>query len=44
MPRKENWDRRADKEYLRREKVQERLQAKATKSRERAEEHEPIED
>ena len=37
MPRKENWDRRADKEYLRREKVLERLQAKATKSRERAE-------
>ena len=37
MPRKKNWDRGADKELVRREKFIERLQAKATKSRERAE-------
>ena len=37
MPRKENWDGGADKELVLREKLIERLQAKATKSRERAE-------
>ena len=37
MPRKENWNRGADKELALREKLIERLQAKATKSRERAE-------